>query len=354
MLKASTQPRARLLAAFLNGAWRESPPQPAVSADELSEIAPLLMGSGAGALAWWSISECDLAETPAGLELHEAYRLHVLHALLSQNRIKKVFSLLRAADIEPILIKGWANARLYPETTLRPYGDLDICVRPDQYAKTAELVLSMPDAKRCPVDLHSALGRLDERSWDEFYSRSRLVDLEDMKVRVLAPEDQLHILCFHMLEDGAWRPIQLCDIAALLECPDASGSALSDWSLALGPDKRRAKWVACAVRLAHELLGARIDHCPPQIRNARLPRWLVSNVLRHWQRPCIEDHRAPELIMKTLRHPSQLPKAMVRRWPDPIGATIRLKGSFNDVPRLPFQVIDYAIKNGRFLKRFVA
>ena len=74
-------------------------------------------------------------------------------------------------------------------------------------------------------------------------------------------------------------------------------------------------------------------------------------MLRHWERPCIEDHRAPELIMKTLRHPARLPKAMVKRWPDPIGATIRLKGSFNELPRLPFQVIDYAIKNGRFLKR---
>ncbi|MDT4967192.1 MAG: hypothetical protein QOJ64_1929 [Acidobacteriota bacterium] len=339
---------ARHLTTFLNGAWRASPPRLAITSEELSQIAPLLLGSGAGALAWWRIRESALAESPAGKQLQDAYRLHTLRALQAQDRIKSVFSFLRADDIEPILIKGWTNARLYPEIALRPYGDVDLCVRPDQYAEALRLLPKRENVKFFPVDLHTALGRLVDGSWDELHSRSRLIDLDDVKVRVLAPEDHLRILCVNMLKDGAWRPIQLCDIAALLECPDASGF---DWDLCLGPDNKRAKWVACAIRLAHELLGARIDHCPPQVKSARVPHWLTSNVLRHWEQPCINDHRVPESILRTLRHPARLPRALVKRWPDPIGATIRVKGSFNELPRLPFQVMDYAMLNGRFLKR---
>jgi hypothetical protein len=150
-----------------------------------------------------------------------------------------------------------------------------------------------------------------------------------------------------MLEDGAWRPIQLCDIAAVIEAVSSS----FDWDVCLGRNKRRAKWVASAIGLAHQLLGARVEHCPPEIRDARLPGWLIPNVLQKWETPCLEDHRPPELIMKTLRHPVRVPKALLLRWPDPIGATVRMKGSFNVLPRLPFQIADYLIKNGKFLVR---
>jgi hypothetical protein len=348
MTKPQTKSRGELLAAFLEGAWRSVLPEQVISGEELSEITPLLLGSGAGALGWWRIRESSLSSSRAGAaELEQAYRFHTLHALLYKQKIKKVFSILRAGGVEPILIKGWANARLYPEAGLRPFGDVDLCVRPDQYDKASEMLLKMRDAKRYPVDLHRALGRLDGRSWDEFYTRSQVAGLDDVEVRILSPEDHLHILSVHMLEDGAWRPIQLCDIAAVVEAA-ASGF---DWDVCLGRNKRRAKWIASAIGLAQKLLGARVENCPAQVRSARLPRWLLPTVLRHWERPCLEDHRPPELIMKTLRHPARVPKALLLRWPDPIGATIRVKGSFNQLPRLPFQLGAYFIHSGKFLMR---
>jgi hypothetical protein len=347
MIKAQRKSRSELIATMLGGAWRQSLPDVELSVDELAEIAPLLLGSGAGALGWWRIKESSLGLTPAGEALHEAYRLHTLHALLYQQKIKRTFQTLRANHIEPILIKGWANALAYPQPGLRPYGDVDLCVHPYHYEEALGLLLEMSDAKLYPVDLHKALGRLDARGFDEFYARSLEVALDDERVRILAPEDHLHILCVHMLEDGAWRPIQLCDIAALVERAGAN----FDWDVSLGRDKRRAKWVASAVGLAERLLKARVENCPAEIRNTRLPRWLVPTVQKHWERPCIKDHRPPELIMKTLRHPARVPRALLVRWPDPIGATIRLKGSFNQLPRLPFQIGDYLVKNGKFLMR---
>jgi hypothetical protein len=347
MIKSQRKSRGRLIATVLGGAWRLSWPELEISTDELAEIAPLLLGSGAGALGWWRIRESNLNASTASEELQQAYRLHTLHALAYQQKIKRAFSTLRADGIEPILIKGWANARLYPQAGLRPYGDVDLCVRPDGYEKATGLLLKMDDARTYPVDLHKALGRLDERRWEEFYERSRVVNLDDERVRILSAEDHLHILCVHMLEDGAWRPIQLCDIAAVVESADSG----FDWDVCLSRDKRRAKWVTSAINLAHILLGASLDNCPLQVREARSPRWLLPTVLKHWEHPCIIDHRPPELIMKTLRRPMRLPKAALKRWPDPIGATIRLKGSFNALPRLPFQISDYFIHSGKFLKR---
>jgi hypothetical protein len=347
MIKPQKESKGRLIATALNGAWRSDPPELEIPSEDLAEVAPLLLGSGAGALLWWLIRESELNTSPAAEELQQSYRLHTLHALAYQQKIKRVFGLLRANSIEPILIKGWANARLYPQAGLRPYGDVDLCVKPDEYENALALLLRMDDAKHYPVDLHRALGRLDGRSWDEFYARSRVVKLDDESIRLLSREDHLHILSFHMLEDGAWRPIQLCDIAASLEAADES----FDWDLCLGRDKRRAKWVASAINLAHILLGASLKDCPLQIKEARLPRWLLPTVLKHWERPCLKDHRPPELFMQTIRQPMRLPKAALKRWPDPIGATIRLRGSFNSWPRLPFQLSDYLLHSGKFLMR---
>jgi hypothetical protein len=341
-----TKSRAGLIAKVLGGAWRSSPPELKCSLEELAEVAPLLLGSGAGALAWWRIRNTTLQTTETAIELHQAYLLHTIHGSLFASKLKQAVALLRSNGVEPILIKGWAVARLYPERGLRPYGDIDLCVSPDQYTK-AKALLDSPEYKDYWVDLHEGLSRHDNSTWDELVKRSQLVKLDEISVRILADEDHLRVLCVHWLGDGAWRPIQLCDIAAAVEAADSG----FDWDVCLGRDKRRAKWVASGIGLAQQLLGARVEHCPLQVRAARMPRWLLPTVLRNWERPCIEDHRPPELIMKTLRHPTRVPKALVVRWPDAIGATIRLKGSFNQLPRLPFQIGDYFIKNGRFLMR---
>lgn len=340
------QLRAKLIATTLAGTWRRSVNATSISEAELAEITPLLLGSGAGALGWRRVLNTNLETSPAASELQSAYQLHTIHALLYQHKIKQAFSLLRIHEIEPILIKGWANARLYPEPGLRPYGDIDLCVRPDQF-QSASSVLDTQEGRECWVDLHKGLGRLDERHWDEFFGRSQPVNLDDVKVRVLGDEDQLHVSCVHLLDHGAWRPIWLCDVATLVE----SITEKFDWDRCLGNDKRRARWVVSAIGLARQLLDARIEHCPAIVRDTLLPGWLVPNVLKQWERPCIKDHTPPELIMKSLRRPGRVPKALVNRWPDPIGSTIRLKGEFNELPRLPFQICDYVGKYMAFAAR---
>jgi hypothetical protein len=92
--------------------------------------------------------------------LHDAYRQARLAALVHEQEIKHVLSLLRAVDIEPVLVKGWAIARLYPDRALRPYGDIDLCVRPDQFEKAAAALKSLESIAGHYVDLHSGFGEV--------------------------------------------------------------------------------------------------------------------------------------------------------------------------------------------------
>lgn len=347
---SSSEPRAgRLIASALTGAWRGAPPAPTQSEEELARVAPLLAGSGAAALGWWRVRESPLRVSPAGFDLHDAYRLHALHAALREREIQQVFKLLRSAGVEPLLIKGWAIARLYPHTGLRPYGDIDLCVRPDQQA-AAEAALQSPEGQRYWVDLrHGDTTDLYGQGFEEWHGRSSLVRLGEVDVRIPGPEDHLRILCLHLLKHGAWRPLWLCDIGAALE----SRPAEFDWDRLLSGGRRRANWVACTIGLAHRLLGARLEGTPVADRGARLPAWLLPSVLKQWESPCSVQHAPPELMTVSLRHPARVPRAIRRRWLNPIEATIDLRAPFNGLPRLPFQVGSLLYRTAQFLGRLL-
>jgi len=260
-----------------------------------------------------------------------------------------VISLLNTAGVEPVLVKGWAVARSYPEEGLRPFGDIDLCIMSEQYRKADEVVRTL-DAKEYLIDLHDGFAKLDDRRPDDLLGRSEEVCIGEVKFRVLGCEDQLRILCTHLLRHGAWRPLWLCDIGAALE----SRPAGFNWERCFGEDKRTADWVACAIGLAHQLLDARVDDTPIGERANHLPRWLTENVLKNWEQPYPELYPPLSYIPQIsayLRHPRGLIKALRIRWPDPIEATIRLKGPFNEMPRLPFQLGNALWRLGRFLTR---
>lgn len=338
---------ARLVAATLAGAWRQTPPAFAGSADDLEEVAPLLLGSGAGALGWWKIRHTGLRDAPAAQELRQAYRLHTLQSALHERRIEQVFRLLGESGVEAVLVKGLAASRLYPEAGLRPFGDIDVCVRRGQFAE-AEAALGHPRGQDFPVDLHRGFEDAAGRGEDELLGRAELMRVGAEDVPVLCAEDHLRLLCVHLLRHGAWRPLWLCDVAAAVENrPEGF-----DWSRLLRGDGRRARWVACAVGLAHQLLGARVEDTPFERAARRLPRWLAPEVLKSWEAPYTHlqapmRHGAP--MAHYLRRPRGVLKDLATRWPNPIEATIRLGGPLNELPRLPFQVGNVLVRAARFV-----
>jgi hypothetical protein len=321
------------VAQLLAKAWRCSPPRLAHSAEELAEIAPLLLKSGGGALAWCRVRNSEMRASAVGIQLQQAYRFHSLQEALQQHRLKQIMRLFRSSGVEPVLVKGWAIARLYREAGLRPYGDLDLCVLPDQYEAARE-TLKDPESQACNVDLHLGFGKFYDRQPDDIYARSRLIKLGDVDVRVLSAEDHLRFLCMHLLRHGAVRPLWLCDIAVLLE----THANDFDWDLCLSGSRRQADWIACAIGLAHHLLGAEVEGMPIARRARKLPSWLLPAALEEWGIPFQFRGQVAAYLRRPVRLLRGLSKELPRHWPNPIEATITLKGPFNELPRLPFQI----------------
>ena len=337
----------QVVATLLYQSWRRSsPPSPDFSARDLEIATSLLYGSGAAGLGWWRIRETDLRDTPSGELLHQAFRLLALQANIHQTKVQKIFRLLRAKGVEPILLKGWAIARLYPQPALRPYGDIDLFVRRQDY-DAATRVIESEEARDCWVDLHGKVSELADTSADDLFARSKLVACGDEQGRVPGAEDHFALLAIHLLKHGAWRPTWLCDLGLLLETMASD----FDWDLCLGK-KRQANWILSAVGLAHELVGAEIANEQISAKAREIPAWLPRRVLKEWETPFAGDqppmsHRAP--MRSYLRHPRGLLSDLARRWPNPILATVSVNGKFNRLPRFPYQLGNCFFRAGKFV-----
>ena len=339
--------KGKLVAEVLSGSWRGSDaPTLQISEAELDAVTPLLYDSGTAGLGWQRVRETPLRNTASAEVLHQAYRLQSLQSEIHEQSIEKVFRLFRQAKIEGILAKGWATAGMYRTRALRPYGDLDIAVRREQY-KLAEEALSDPEASNCWVDLHQDFSEIDDRTFDQLFARSRTLDLGEEQIRILGPEDQLALSCIHLLKHGAWRPLWLCDIGVAVE----SLPERFDWDLCLGHNHTRTNWIICAIALARRLLGVDTRDLPARF-NLESPAWLVDNVLKQWHKP-FAKHQPPMShpipMTDLLRHPSGLLEGLRQRWPNPIIATISVNGEFNNLPRLPYQMANCLARVGRLL-----
>ena len=173
----------RLIAAALTSSWRSDRAPLDLTVSELSSITPMLVESGAAGLVWWRAQLSDLRDSKPAQSLRRAFRSQVLQAVLREQELAHLFASLRCAGVEPILVKGWAIARLYPEKGLRPQGDIDLIVGPHQLSD-AYAVLRTPDCEGYQVDLdHREFHRLDARALDGLYARSRLIDDGNVPVR---------------------------------------------------------------------------------------------------------------------------------------------------------------------------
>lgn len=298
-------------------------------------------------MCWRRLRDSGSRARGAAAALQQAYRHNILLTAVREQRIEKAVVALRAAGVEPILVKGWAAARLYPERGLRPYADIDLCVRAGQFEAARAALWEALGHERAEVDLHIGFARFGGGSAEEIYARSRLARLNGTAVRVPCAEDHLRVLSVHMLREGAWRALWLCDVAAAVE----SAGGDFDWDRCLTRDRRLAGWVNCAARAAHELLGADIRHTPAARVKRPLPRWLVPTMLKEWgsRLPSMaERHRAP---MSYLRTPAGLWEGLRHRWPNTIEATVGVGAPFNGWPRLPFQLGTCVARTVKFAAR---
>lgn len=315
---------ALLVARILSGAWRASPPPCDMTPAEIALVTPLLNTSGGTGLGWWRIKDTDLA--PHAEALRGSAQLLALDEIAKQAALSELCALLNGVGVTPLLFKGWAAAHSYPQGWLRPYGDFDLLVRREDCAKAQaalraaasrfngnDFALPFGPHRHCSVDLHDRLDPFYAADVGILFARASAVTLPGGTVLVPSPEDHLRLCAMHLFRHGGWRPLWLCDIAAMSEAADAD----FDWDACLGDRPTTAAWTAAAVMLAHRLLGAHRDHLPPRVRNQGVPDWLEATVLQYWKNPRAE--RVMPLGSGRFRAPVA---SLKRHWPDAIAATL--------------------------------
>ncbi len=343
----------RDLASILAKSWAQPRPgETNLSNENLRTYFPLLSETGTAALAWWLICPLKSSLTKEIVELYrEAYVRSVAQTLVHERELASVVHALNTSGIRSILLKGWSVGRLYPESGLRPCGDIDLWVDPTQQARAEEVVRRVASG-RLPVDLeHDQFRRFETRSFADFYACSETAYLGSAPVQVLRREEQIRILCLHFLKHGGWRPIWLCDIAVLLD----RGNEAFNWQLCLGNDPRRARWIGSTIALARDLLAARIpDGAPPSVTSSP-PKWFKRTVLQEWSDPRPPRVAALAALLPALRlRPWQINAVMRGRWRNSIQATVDCDGAFDALPRWFYQVKDAASRALHFGREWAA
>jgi hypothetical protein len=277
--------------------------------------------------SFFIVHETETAENSA---MTDETRWNLLQAKAMQVRSVKAFALFREQGIEPILIKGLAAARLYPEPGSRASIDMDLAVSSGDF-EPAQKIARSAAANGLAIDLHRELRHLDTVEWKDLFDNSQLIDVEGGTIRVLRHEDHLRVLCVHWLTDGGANKEKLWDI---YHGVNNRGNDF-DWGRLLGiVSERRRRWLVCAIGVAHHFLGLDLTDTPVEDEAVNIPTWVVKTVQKEWAnkirfRPLETVWNDPKELLQ------QIPK---RLRPNPIWATIEMEGSFDAKTRVFYQV----------------
>ena len=256
-------------------------------------------------------------------------RWQLLYIKKLEVEIVDAFNLLRGGGIEPILIKGWAAARNYPDPSERFFSDIDLAVSDQDFAKAKQLLQSEA-GRKIGIDLHQELRHLDTKVWEEIFDDSQEVDLSGTKIRIPSDEDHLRIMAVHWLTDGGANKARLWDIfyAVQNRQPDF------DWERCLkSVSEVRQQWIITTIGLAHKYLNLEIDDLTFAARAKDIPAWLILALEREW-----ESGVPLKSLHTCLNDPKEFFTQVKKRLPpNPIEATIEMEGSFDNKSRLKYQ-----------------
>ena len=277
--------------------------------------------------------------------MDDEYRWYLLRKKHLEGLMIRAFEAFRAEGIEPILIKGWAAARNYPDRKPRFFGDIDLSVAGSDHERALKLI-GRSDSGASGVDLHCELRHLDTLNWSVLFARSELVAVNGTSIRLLSPEDHLRVLCVHWLTNGGESKERLWDIFyAVQNRPKAF-----EWSHCLDVvSANRRGWIIATIGLAHKYLGLEIDDLPFADEARRLPVWLTRCVEKEWDRSI-----TMRPIHTALRDPKALLQQVRKRFPpNPIQATVDCEGRFDDGLRVGYQIRDVFIRLVPSVRRVV-
>jgi len=220
--------------------------------------------------------------------------------------IGDIFKAFHRANIQAMGLKDVQLAReVYPDIGLRPMGDIDILIRPEDYRKAATCLadlgfVPLPNSS-IPYTMKYAWAHhfqrptdnvwidlqwnVIQREWDIYeegnfdfeiermWRGAYFLEIEDYEILVPKPEDMLFHLCLHAEGHTYAELILFCDIAELLK----HYNGRLDWKYLVGITKKyKAESSVYYVLL---LVGHLFDLClPPFVLEEITPTYFKANV----------------------------------------------------------------------------
>lgn len=274
----------------------------------------------------------------------QAAKWFALKTAVEERAVATAINYFRSKGLEPILFKGAVAARNYPIGIPRSSTDIDLAFSSGDFEQ-AQLLAKNNEYQGLPLDIHREFKHLDTVEWDIIFSRSQLVSIGEVDVRVPAPEDHLRLLCVHWLVDGGWFRERLWDIYYAVDRRPAT----FDWSMCLDQvEPNRRRWIICAIGLAHRYLNLDVASLPFAEEARQLPNWLIRAVEREWASGL---RLMP--IQQFVGQPSMFLRQLAKRLPpNPITATTNVEGSFDSRIRFHYQIGSILKRIGPSFKMF--
>ncbi|MCZ2392209.1 MAG: nucleotidyltransferase family protein [Acidobacteria bacterium] len=117
-------------------------------------------------------------------EVFDEFRWATIYRKAQQKKIADAFRLFHAEGIEPVLFKGWAISRSYPEMVSRISSDIDLAV-PSKHFREAERIRTSSAGRKLVIDLHNEFSRHDSLDWATLFARCEQLELDGEPVSIL-------------------------------------------------------------------------------------------------------------------------------------------------------------------------
>lgn len=249
-------------------------------------------------LIWWNLRDQPLTPDARRL-LRQDYTAAWMRYHHHAPFLASLLADLDQLGVATMLLKGAALAQTaYDRPALRPFGDIDILVKPSDAERARRKVerrgwvpvhrvpvslvglkpsMNYVDARGIDIDLHQyALAECTAPTVDDgFWRRSVVIEFGGAPTRALSPADQLLHVCIHGLR---YAPIRtdhwIADAIAILR---RAGGAF-DWDLCIAEARHRS----LTVQLLHALERIRADDA--SIVPERIPSIVRGASARWWER----------------------------------------------------------------------
>lgn len=308
--------RAALLA-FAAAAFENRPVPYIDDADVLLELA---RAHGLVGLAHRRLRRSDCPD-----EIKQVFRIdaavQALRTGQMQTELANVLTELTASGVAAIILKGPAlGQRVYPYASLRPYGDLDLLVREEDWQRTHVALLGL--GYRCVQSFNGPPPKVTDKKayyhtqyvrdevgimvevhydlwWyglrptlgEQLWQRAVPVSIGGVPTQMVDAEEEVIHLSVHLQHHGYRRLIWFTDLALLLRSNDAL-----DWDFVVRTAKREglSVFVYYSLTFLEQLLGVA---APPEVLRRLRPTPLQRRIHeRFWPAAKVLGLEADEAV----------------------------------------------------------